>query len=162
VNVGAFCEEMEPMWLQAQAVPTAELVPCVTSLPVVWSFGRLTANNGRSTITVDHDRAGSKAIDLRFADSCNVTGATEVIDDVPDGRRFERGPVDGTDTLLTWYEVFPGGCATVQLSSRNAAPEVRENVIAQANDVIDFALRADLAQALDERSDGRLRLDPPS
>ena len=162
VNAGAFCEEMEPMWLQAQAVPTAELVPCVASLPVGWSFRLLTANNGRSTITVDHDRAGSKAIDLRFADSCNVTGATEVIADVAGGRRFERGPVDGTNTLLIWYEVFPGGCATVRLSSRNADPEVREDVIAQANDVIGFVPRADLAQALDERSDGRLRLDPPS
>jgi tRNA A-37 threonylcarbamoyl transferase component Bud32 len=32
VHVEALCEEMEPMWLQAQAVPTAELVPCVASL----------------------------------------------------------------------------------------------------------------------------------
>ena len=78
VHVDARCDEMEAMWLQAQAVPTAELVPCVATLPVGWSFGLLTANNGRSTITVDHDRAGSKAIDLRFAGSCDVTGATEV------------------------------------------------------------------------------------
>src|SRR5207302_9593966 len=59
VNVAAFCDEMEPMWLQAQAVPGAELVPCVTSLPVGWSFGVLTVNDGRSTIAVNHDRAGS-------------------------------------------------------------------------------------------------------
>ena len=127
-----------------------------------WSFRLLTVNNGRSTITVDHDRAGSKAIDLRFAESCDVTGATEVAADVPGARRFERGPVDGTDTILTWYEVFPGGCATVRLSSRNAAPEVLEEVTAQAGRVIGFVSRADLARALDERSDGRLRLDPPS
>ena len=111
--VDAVCEDMEPMWLQAQAVPTAELVPCVASLPVGWSFRLLTVNNGRSTITVDHDRAGAKAIELRFAESCDVTGATEVAADVPGARRFERGPIDGTNTILTWYEVFPGGCATV-------------------------------------------------
>ena len=162
VHVDALCEEMEPMWLQAQAVPTAELVPCVASLPVGWSFRLLTVNNGRSTITVDHDRAGSKAIDLRFAESCDVTGATEVAADVPGARRFERGPVDGTNTILTWYEVFPGGCATVRLSSRTAAPEVLEDVTAQAGQVIGFVTRADLAQALDERSDGRLQLDPPT
>ena len=162
VHVDALCDEMEPMWLQAQAVPTAELVPCVASLPVGWSFRLLTVNNGRSTITVDHDRAGSKAIDLRFAESCDVTGATEVAADVPGARRFERRPVDGTNTILTWYEVFPGGCATVRLSSRNAAPEVLEDVTAQASRVIGFVSRADLARALDERSDGRLRLDPPS
>ena len=78
-------------------------------LPVGWSFGQLTVNNGRSTISVDHDRAGSKAIDLRFAGSCDVNGATEVAADVPGARRFERKPVDGTTIILTWYEVFPGG-----------------------------------------------------
>jgi hypothetical protein len=134
----------------------------VASLPVGWSFRLLTVNNGRSTITLDHDRAGSKAIDLRFAQSCDVTGATEVTADVPGARRFERGPVDGANTILTWYEVFPGGCVTARLSSRNTASEVLEEVTAQAGQVIGFVNRADLAQALDERSDGRLRLDPPS
>jgi tRNA A-37 threonylcarbamoyl transferase component Bud32/membrane-associated phospholipid phosphatase len=162
VHVDAVCDDMEPMWLQAQAVPTAQLVPCVASLPVGWSFRLLTVNNGRSTITLDHDRAGSKAIDLRFADSCDVTGATEVVADVPGARRFERGPVDGTNTILTWYEVFPGGCANVRLSSRNAAPEVVEDLTAQAGRVIGFVHRGDLARALDERSNGRLHLDPPS
>jgi tRNA A-37 threonylcarbamoyl transferase component Bud32/membrane-associated phospholipid phosphatase len=162
VFVDAVCEDMEPMWLQAQAVPTAELVPCVASLPVGWSFRLLTVNNGRSTITVDHDRAGAKAIDLRFAESCDVTGATEVAADVPGARRFERSPVEGTDTILTWYEVFPGGCATARLSSRTDAPEVVEDVTAQASRVIGFVPRARLARVLDERSDGRLQLDPPS
>ena len=162
VHVDALCEEMEPMWLQAQAVPTAALVPCVASLPVGWSFRLLTVNNGRSTITVDHDRAGPKAIDLRFAESCDVTGATQAVADVPGARRFERSPIDGTNTILTWYEVFPGGCATVQLSSRTTAPDVLEEVTAQASRVIGFVSRAHLARVLDERSDGRLQLDPPS
>jgi hypothetical protein len=162
VHVDASCEEMEPMWLQAQAVPTAELVPCVASLPVGWSFGVLTVNNGRSRITVDHDRAGSQAIDLRFAESCDLTGATEVVADVPDARRFERRPVGGTNHILTWYESYPGGCATVRVNSRNAAPEVLEDVTAQASRVIGFVPRARLAQALDRRSNGRLRLDPPT
>jgi tRNA A-37 threonylcarbamoyl transferase component Bud32/membrane-associated phospholipid phosphatase len=163
VHVDALCDgELEPLWLQAQAVPTAELVPCVTSLPVGWSFRLLTVNNGRSTITVDHDRAGSKAIDLRFAESCDIAGATEAVADVPGARRYERGPGDATNTILTWYEVFPGGCATVRLSSDNAAPEVVDDVTAQASQVVGFVTRAHLARALDERSDGRLQLDPPS
>ena len=162
VDVEAACDAMEPMWLQAQAVQTAELVPCVASLPVGWSFGELTVKNGRSTISVNHDRAGSKAIDLRFAGSCDTTGATEVANDVPGGRRFERTPVDGTNTILTWYVVFPGGCATMRLSSRDPAREVVSDVTAQASRVIGFVSRADLARALDERSHGRLRLDPPS
>ena len=162
VNVDARCDEMEPMWLQAQAVPTAQLVPCVDSLPVGWSFGLLTVNNGRSNFTVNHDRAGSKAIELRFTESCDVTGATEVTAGNPGSRRFESGAVAGTDTLRTWYEVFPGGCATVRLTSGSAEPEVLEDVTAEAGRVIGFVPRADLAAALDARSDGRLQLDPPA
>ena len=37
-----------------------------------------------------------------------------------------------------------------------------DEVTAQAGRVIGFVSRADLARALDERSDGRLQLDPPS
>ena len=162
VGTAAVCGAMEPMWLQAQAVPAATLVPCVASLPVGWSFGQLTVDNGRSTITVDHDRAGPKAIDLRFAGSCDVTGATEVVADAPGARRFERKSGDGSNAILTWYEVFPGGCATVRLSSDNAASEVVRDVTEQAGRVIGFVPRGDLARALEERSDGRLRLDPTS
>jgi hypothetical protein len=162
VNSDAFCDgQLEPMWLQAQAVPTAELVPCVASLPVGWTFGALTVNNGRSTITIDHDRAGSETIEMLFAQSCDLSDATEVEADVPGARRFERGAEEDTDTILAWHEVFTGGCVTVHLRSNNAAPEVVQEVTAQASEVIDFVPRADLAQALEERSDGRLQLDPP-
>jgi tRNA A-37 threonylcarbamoyl transferase component Bud32/membrane-associated phospholipid phosphatase len=162
VHVEASCDAMEPMWLQAQAVQTAQLVPCVASLPVGWSFRALTVNNGRSTITVDHDRAGSNAIELRFAESCDTTGATEAAGDVSGARRYDRGPIEGTDTILTWYEVFDGGCTTVHLNSRTSASQVVDEIGAQASQVIGFVTRADLSRALDERSDGRLRLDPPS
>jgi tRNA A-37 threonylcarbamoyl transferase component Bud32 len=162
VEVDALCTSMEPMWLQAQAVQTAERVPCVASLPAGWSFGLLTVNNGRSTFTVDHDRAGPKAISLRFAESCDVAGASEAANDVPGARRLEREPVEGTEMVLTWYEVFPGGCATVQLRSRTTDPEVQDDLRTQAGRVIGFVPRAELARALDERTNGRLRLDPPS
>jgi hypothetical protein len=39
---------------------------------------------------------------------------------------------------------------------------VLEEVTTQSTRVIGFVPRANLAQALDERSEGRLRLDPPS
>ncbi|HEY0520515.1 MAG TPA: phosphatase PAP2 family protein [Ilumatobacteraceae bacterium] len=160
VGVRPVCDDMEPMWLQAQAVQTAQLVPCVASLPVGWSFGILTVNNGRSTITVDHDRAGAKAIDLRLSRSCDAGGATEVAADVPGARRLERRG-DGRDgTILTWYELFDGGCVTVRVRSANASPEVVAEVSEEAGRVIGFIARAELARVLDERSHGRLHLDP--
>jgi hypothetical protein len=155
------CEgELEPLWLQAQAVATAEFVPCIGDLPVGWSFGQLTVNNGISTITVDHDRAGERAIDISFAESCDVSGATEVAADVPGARRFE--PAQDADTILAWFEVYSGGCTAVRLSSDDDAPEVLAEVTAQVERVVGFVSRADLEEALDERSDGRLQLNPPS
>jgi hypothetical protein len=162
VNVEPACDAMEPMWLQAQAVQSAQLVPCVASTPVGWSFGQLTVNNGRSTISVDHDRAGADTIELRFAEACDTNGATEVGGDVPGARRYERVPADDTDAILTWYEVFDGGCVTVHLNSNTSAPQVIDEVTAQAGQVIGFVTRTELARALDERSDGRLQLDPSS
>ena len=76
---------------------------------------------------------------------------TAVTPDVPGARRFERDPIEGTNTILTWYEVFPGGCATVRLSSRTDAPEVVDDVTEHAGRVIGFVTRDDLAHVLDAR-----------
>ena len=55
---------LEPLWLEAQSVQAAAFVPCVASLPVGWSFGRADANSGRSSFTVNHDRAGNGALEV--------------------------------------------------------------------------------------------------
>jgi serine/threonine protein kinase len=53
------CRDLEPQWLLAQSVPSASLVPCVGTLPVGWSFGEVDVNDGRSVISLNHDRAGT-------------------------------------------------------------------------------------------------------
>ena len=54
------CSDLEPLWLMAQSVPSASLVPCVQLLPVGWTVAEVAVNNGRSVITLDHDRAGKQ------------------------------------------------------------------------------------------------------
>lgn len=44
----------------------------------------------------------------------------------------------------------------------HAAPDVLHEVSVQFSQVIGFVPRAQLAQALDERSHGRLQLNPPT
>src|SRR5829696_7005471 len=58
----AGCGDLQPLWLMAQSVPSASLVPCVQLLPVGWSVAEVAVNNGRSVITLDHDRAGTGAM----------------------------------------------------------------------------------------------------
>ena len=71
------CTDLEPLWLQAQAVPSASQVPCVRSLPVGWTLAEVAVNDGRSVLTLNHDRAGDAALVARLTASCNPTGAAE-------------------------------------------------------------------------------------
>jgi hypothetical protein len=57
------CTDLEPLWLQAQAVPSASLVPCVRDLPVGWSLENVAVNDGRSVISLVHDRTGGQAME---------------------------------------------------------------------------------------------------
>jgi hypothetical protein len=71
------CGDLEPLWLMAQSVPSASLVPCVRSLPVGWSVANVTVNDGRSVLTLDHDRAGDGALVVRLTAACAPAGAVE-------------------------------------------------------------------------------------
>ena len=63
------CQELEPLWLEAQSVPTASLVPCVRALPEGWRFGAANVRDGWSKLTLDHDRVGVPALVVRLTPS---------------------------------------------------------------------------------------------
>src|SRR5512132_1710488 len=100
------CNDLEPLWLMAQSVPSASLVPCVQLLPVGWQVTRVTVNNGRSVITLNHDGAGTAAmrVELPAAAACDLTGAREVSSELRGARRYVLA-----DRAGRVYK-FPGGC----------------------------------------------------
>jgi hypothetical protein len=53
--------------------------------------------------------------------------------------------------------VFPGGCVTAQL---RAGSNTNPSVIDEAAAAVGFTTRPALQQALEQRSNGRLHLDP--
>jgi hypothetical protein len=57
----------------------------------------------------------------------------------------------------TWYDRFPGGCITYRLESTT---DTEGSFATEAALVRGFVTRQALQQALDERSNGRLSLDP--
>jgi tRNA A-37 threonylcarbamoyl transferase component Bud32 len=151
------CTQLEPLWLMAQSVPSASLVPCVQLLPVGWSVVEVTVNDGRSVITLDNDRAGKGAVVVQLTASCDPTGAAEVPSQMPGVRRYEQVEVHAGEFTASWYDRFPGGCVTYQLHSRTD----REGRFAiEAPSLLGFTTRASLREALSQRSDGRLQLDP--
>ena len=151
------CDGPEPLWLQAQSVPSASVVPCLRPLPPGWTLGSANVRNGWSQLTLDHDRAGDRALVVRLTSSCDTSGAVETVSDQPGLQRFERPRLDSLTREATWYVLFPGGCVTTAFDTDNIHP----GLAAEARTAVGFATRHSLDQALDARSDGRLHLDPP-
>jgi tRNA A-37 threonylcarbamoyl transferase component Bud32 len=151
------CSDLEPLWLMAQSVPSASLVPCVRTQLPGWKVAEVAVNNGRSVITLDHDRAGKGAVVARLTAACDTAGAVETPSPAPGVRRDQlvEGPAGAFSA--TWYDRFPGGCLTSRLYSTS---DPTGRFAAEVPSLLGFTTRAALRQALDDRSHGRLQLDP--
>ena len=156
-NTSLACTELEALWLQAQAVPSASQVPCVRYLPVGWSVARVTVNDGRSVLTLDHDRAGAAALVVRLTAACAPAGAVEGPSATAGVRHYQGFESRTGQFTATWYDQFPGGCVT---SRMHLTTDPNGEFAAQAPQVLGFTSRVALAEALSQRSDGRLQLDP--
>jgi hypothetical protein len=156
-NTNLSCGDLEPLWLQAQAVPSASLVPCVRYLPVGWSVAMVAVNDGRSVLTLDHDRAGAGALVVRLTAACDPSGAVQGPSAHPGVRHYQRIQSSTGQFTATWYDRFPGGCVTSRL---HLTTDPNGEFAAQAPQVLGFTSRAALAEALSRRSQGRLQLDP--
>jgi tRNA A-37 threonylcarbamoyl transferase component Bud32 len=151
------CTDLEPLWLQAQAIPSASLVPCVRSLPTGWTVGDVFVNNGQSVISMDSDRSGPGAMVVRLTAACDPAGATPITSDHRDVRRYQMSETRPATFSSTRFDVFPGGCVTTQLS----APAARAGAVAtEAPQILGFTSRQTLQHELERRSGGRLHLDP--
>jgi tRNA A-37 threonylcarbamoyl transferase component Bud32 len=159
LNVNSLgCGELEPLWLEAQSVPSAALVPCVHSLPPGWGFGGASARNGWSKFTLN-DVVTPQGLVVRLTAACDIAGAIEKPSDQPGTQRYERVEPGGSGPAPTWYLLFKGGCVTAQFRS---ASDVDAALASQASTAIGFATRPALQHALDQQSNGRLQLDPES
>jgi tRNA A-37 threonylcarbamoyl transferase component Bud32 len=151
------CTDLEPLWLEAQAVPSASMVPCVQFLPVGWTLAGVTVNDGQSVLTLSHDRAGYAALVVRLTAACTPSGAVQGPSQTTGVRHYQRTESLAGEFAVTWYDLFPGGCVTSQLRLMN---DPNGELAGQAPHVLGFRTRAELQEALSQRSDGRLQLDP--
>jgi hypothetical protein len=156
INVNALsCTDHEPLWLLAQSVPSASQVPCVRSLPAGWTLNNVSVNSGLSVVTLDHDRAGTGALVAELTAACDPRGADEIGSDQAGVRRYQRADPSVHSTVR--FDVFPGGCLTTKLV---APPEHNAQLTADMSEIVGFTTRQTLQQVLEQRSRGRLHLDP--
>ena len=153
------CTDLEPQWLLAQSVPSASLVPCLGALPAGWSVGPVTVNNGQSVIRLNHDRAGTDVLEVQLTAGCDTRGAIQVRSNQPRLRRYQRIQRQTSRFEVIHFDRFPGGCVT----ARAAMPAAnRAEITSELATIVHYTTRQALQQALDQRSDGRLWLDPPT
>jgi hypothetical protein len=118
---------------------------------------QVTVNNGRSVIPLNHDRAGTSVLVVQLAAGCDPRGATQMPSDEPGVRRYQRIDRLTPRFEATRFDLFPGGCVTAQAAVPAAN---RAEVTSQLATIVGYTSRQALQQTLDQRSDGRLRLDP--
>jgi membrane-associated phospholipid phosphatase/tRNA A-37 threonylcarbamoyl transferase component Bud32 len=151
------CTDPEPLWLQAQAVASASRVPCVRTLPIGWSLGEVAVNDGRTVISLHHDRAGN-AVTARLTAGCDVGRATEETTGQPGIRTYQLVERQAPLYTAVRFDVFPGGCLTTRIT---ATEPTRSEVTGAVPVMVGFVPREELSAVLERRSDGRLHLDPP-
>ena len=142
--------------LEAQAVGSAQQLPCLREKAVGWSFADLVVRDGEATFWLNSDRGGQRALSVLLRPSCSLDGATEVPFEPRGIRRFDRvARADEPITLERFY-TFAGGCVTLRFDLRSGAGS---EPVGTVTDALGFVSRADLAARVREVSSGRLELD---
>jgi tRNA A-37 threonylcarbamoyl transferase component Bud32 len=159
------CTQLEELWLQAQAVPSASHIPCVQALPAD-TIGTLAVRDGESVLELSHAslaiflgeqpraQAAAGSVTIRLTPTCAIPTTGEGQTVAPSVTRF---PIQGPPSPPQVVDVFPGGCVTYQpqVDIGPSAP-----LLDQAQRAVTYRTRADLREALRQRSGGRLELDP--
>jgi hypothetical protein len=119
----------------------------------------VTVNNDRSVIPLNHDRAGTGVLVIRLTTHCDPQGAIQITSDQAQVQRYQRINRLTPRYEATRFDRFPGGCVTAQATVPAAN---RAEITSQLPTILDYTTRQTLQQALDQRSGGRLQLDPPT
>jgi hypothetical protein len=149
VDVRPDCQgEDRVLTLAAQAVPSATLIPCIQGLVSGWYFEGAQIIEGSMRFWLGSDRAGVRAVAVDLSESCDLSGAVEVIPGVDEAgtRRFEE-PMSLTPSYTAnRYYTFEGGCVTIEyrFGSSDSA------LVLQADLALSFRPRQELVERLDD------------
>jgi len=152
------CDAPLGLVLLSQTVPSATLIPCITSLPPGWSVGRLQMQSGRGVVGLDSDLAGIEAAQVVLTERCDLTGAKPDPARAPDEEGTEKyirvlraDPAAGL--RLDRHYVFTGGCVTYRYAFRAETPG---SVALEMDEHLSFVARSFVADKVKERSGQQL------
>lgn len=150
-----YCDNWDALILEAQSVPSAELLPCVEVLPLGWTAEGAVIDSNGTTITLDSDRAGARAVVVKLRNSCDVGDATVVASDEPGTTKLEHRGDSVGDFKGRGYYRSTGSCTTYEYDFGDETPD---GLITEASAALTFISRDAVNAHLLESSGGRLEL----
>ena len=149
------CDQLfgEQLVLEAQSVPSATHLPCITALPLGWSFGALDVQDGSSKLYLNSDRAGMHSFSATLTRACDVSKAKRVPSDLVGIQRYENIKELDNRYVGVRYYVFSGGCVTYDFDFEGTGRTALAN---EATVGMSLVSRRDVARLLYETSGIRL------
>jgi membrane-associated phospholipid phosphatase len=108
------CEEASnTLVLMAQAVPTAEMLPCLSALPVGWQYEGLSVKDGAAFFYLGSDRGGFRSVRVGLSETCDTEGSTPIpYVEEPGAEAYQRTLRLPPNYTAVNYFTFEGGCVT--------------------------------------------------
>lgn len=152
-----WCDDYGVLMLEAQSIPTAQLLPCLELMPGGWSPGTTHIDEQGTTFTLDSSTAGDDAARVDLLDECPTEGYVQVPSDEPGAQRFELVERISDGYAGSRLYVFTGGCTLIEFSFDADASASLVNEVSLA---LGFVPREHVNQAIRDITDGREQLDP--
>ena len=108
--------------IAAQSVPTASRLPCFESVPPGWEMATVLIDEQGTEVALDSDRAGEESAILRFAESCDVSGAASTPYSDEGVKRYDHIRQVSPSFHGDRFYVFEGGCVWWEFRFGSDAP----------------------------------------
>lgn len=144
-------EVSDELILEAQSVPTARLLPCLTEIPPNWMVTEFRVRDGETAIGLTANSEGGGVVRATLTEDCDTSDATEEFSGKEDTRLFVTISSAGEDALIgTHYYTFAGGCVTYSFDLRGAGKGAR---YAEARSALDFTPRTSVEEGVESETD---------
>ena len=156
-SVVPYCDNFGALILEAQSVPSTQLVPCLEALPLGWTVAEADVDADGSRIVLDSDRGGESAVVVTLEETCVTGDAIQVPTDEPETRQYEMvQEVVGGYRAVRHYR-HAGGCTTYSFDLEDEASAA---LVTESSGALTFVTRDEVDAEVREVTEGRLGLDP--
>jgi hypothetical protein len=85
--------------ISAQAVPSADFLPCIEALRPGWDYNHVAPESGRVWFALDSDRLGDRFVQVTLTEGCEIGNATPLPSELP-GADFYIDVIEDRSTAV--------------------------------------------------------------